>query len=63
MEIGSQNVYSAHPVNVQAALRSDAQIQDRGPDSLPPVSAGPEGQPSGTSTEAKSEGRYLDIRA
>ncbi|MCC5814555.1 MAG: hypothetical protein JJT78_07350 [Leptospira sp.] len=64
MEINNQNITSYHPVNSQAALRSDSQMQDRGPDSIPPTTASNSG--TGTQTDydnAKSSGRHLDVEA
>lgn len=64
MEINSQQVYSAHPVNVQAALRTDMQVQDRGPDSLPPANSAKDSSGSDANYEDnRSSGRYLDTRA
>lgn len=64
MEINNQNVTSYHVMNSQAALRSDAQMQDRGPDSIPPTSASNSG--TGTNTDydnSKTSGRRLDVEA
>lgn len=64
MEISSQNISTYHPVNAQAALRTDMQAQDRGPDSIPP--ANPSGNGAETSTSydnSKTQGRYLDVEA
>lgn len=64
MEINTQNVTAYHPVNAQAALRSDSQVQDRGPDSIPPAKSS--GDSSGAGTEydnSKTSGRFLDTSA
>lgn len=64
MELIQSNVYSAHPVNMQAGLRTDMQAQDRGPDSLPPTNESQDSSGSGTDYDnSKSSGRYLDTKA
>jgi hypothetical protein len=64
MEPINQNVYSAHPVNMQAGLRTDMQVQDRGPDSLPPTTESYDSSESKSDYDnSKSSGRYLDTKA
>jgi hypothetical protein len=64
MEPIQSNVYSAHPVNMQAGLRTDMQAQDRGPDSLPPAKESQDSAGSGAEYDnSKPSGRYLDTTA
>jgi hypothetical protein len=64
MEVGTQNVHSAHPVAVQANLRTEMQIQDRGSDSVPPVSSSNKNAETSTEVDnTKTQGRYLDTKA
>ncbi|NCN11514.1 MAG: hypothetical protein GW938_16885 [Leptospira sp.] len=64
MEIGSQNVHSAHPMAVQSSIRTEMQVQDRGPDSIPPISSANYSAETNTQVDnTKSSGRYLDTKA
>ncbi|WCL50434.1 hypothetical protein [Leptospira sp. GIMC2001] len=64
MEIGSQNIHPGHPLTTQANLKTEMQVQDRGPDSIPPVSQSNSSSESNTSYDnTKSQGRYLDTKA
>ncbi|MCG9876313.1 MAG: hypothetical protein MH321_16170 [Leptospiraceae bacterium] len=64
MEIGTQNIHSAHPMAVQSSIRTENQVQDRGPDSVPPISSASYSAETNTKVDnTKSSGRMLDTTA
>lgn len=54
-------VSNYHPVNVQAGIRTEPEMQGRGPDSVPPASnSRSTGDTNTTYDNTKTQGRYID---